>query len=914
VIRSQFLSTVLRLLACAFLFATIAESQVTTYKYDNSRSGQNTQEFVLTPANVNSNQFGKLFTTAVDGYVYAQPLYLPNVNVNGSSHNVLYVATEHDSLYAIDADTGSVLWQHSFINPAAGITSVTQGTACTDLIPEIGITSTPAIDTTTGTIYLLTKTQENGKYVQRLHAIDTAGAFEKFGGPVVIQATVPGTGDGSVGGQVSFDPLKQHNRPGLLLENGHVILAWASHCDNGPYHGWVMSYNAGTLAQEAVFNTSPNSGLGGIWMSGDGVAADISGYLYLATGNGKYDGVTEFGDTLLKLGPPSGGSFPIVDWFTPYNQNNMMLGDGDLGSGGLLLLPDALGTTHPQQLVQMGKAGNLYELDRNNLGKYCSSCTTIETLIPEEVPSATKGVWGSPAFWNGSIYWGGGRDASSGGGGDFLKAFSFNANGNGLVSTQPTSMSSRQFNFGTGSPIVSANNNTEGIVWLTDNSAFASPCCQTLYAYDATNLDNMLYNSGQADDRRDVPGGAVKFSAPMVANGKVYVGSQYAVSAYGLLTNNSAPVATIASSMNPITYGQSVTLTAGVTSTQSGTPTGSITFADNNQPLAAVGLSSGQALYTTSNLSAGIHALSAEYSGDANFGPSTLTVLAQTVRQATSSTAPTSSQNPSFVGQAVQFTANLVGQHGGTATGTVTFKHGTTILAAVPVVGNSATYSETLTTPGNYGVVAVYSGDVNLKTSSGALSQVVQQYPTSVQLTSTPNPSVYSQTVTVTATVTSANPAGAKGTLTFRNGAAVIGTASIVGGSAILKTTKLPTGSNLLTASYGGDTADAKSTSSSETQVVNQVTTNLQLKSSTTTNGSGIRLTATLTTNGSIPTGQPVTFASNGTSLGTANLNSVGVASLITTSLPSGLNTITATYAGNANYSSASASIDQEIK
>jgi hypothetical protein len=567
--------------ALAFGLALHAQVNVTTFKNDNSRSGANTQETVLTPGNVNSTQFGKLFTTAVDGYVYAQPLYLSNVSISGGTHNVLVVATEHDSVYAIEADTGAILWQQSLINPAAGITSVSSGdVGCGDLVPEIGITSTPVIDTSTGTIYLLAKTKENGTFVQRLHALDVVTHAEKFGGPVVIQASVPGNGDGNVKGVVSFDPLREANRPGLLLENGHVVIAWASHCDIGPYHGWVMSYSASTLAQEAVFNTSPNGGLDGIWQSGDGVASDAAGNLYFATGNGTYDGITGYGDSIVKLSGPTGGAFTVADWFTPYNQSSLSGGDTDVGSGGLLLLPDLpAGSAHQQQLVQMGKEGKLYELDRNNLGKFCSTCNGTDTQVVQEVAGATTGVWGSPAYWNGSIYWGGGSD---GGSADNLKAFSFNANSSGLVSTSPTSKSAKQFSFATGSPVVSANGNSNGIVWLVDNSAFGSSCCQALYAYDATNLSTMLYNSTQAASNRDVPGGAVKFSAAMVANGKVYVGSQAGVSGYGVI--NSTPGAappTFSPAPGSYTSTQNVTLSDATTgavihcTTDGSTPTAS---------------------------------------------------------------------------------------------------------------------------------------------------------------------------------------------------------------------------------------------------------------------------------------------------------------------------------------------------
>lgn len=546
------------LLFCVSTFAA-AQVSVTTFHNDNSRTGQNTQETVLTPSNVNSSQFGKLFSTTVDGYVYAQPLYVPNVQIAGGTHNVLYIATEHDSLYAIDADSGAILWQKSFINASAGITTVSNSDVnCGDLVPEIGITSTPVIDKASNTLYLVAKTKENGSYFQRLHAIDTVTNAEKFGGPVTITASVSGNGDGSSGGTVSFDPLKEANRPGLLLENGHVVIAWASHCDNGPYHGWVMSYNASSLAQEAVLNTSPNGGLAGIWMSGDGLAADSNGNLFFSTGNGTYDGSTngDYGDSIVKLAGPSGG-FSVADWFTPTNQSSLNGGDTDVGSGGVLLLPDLpAGSAHTHLLVQMGKEGKIYLIDRDNMGKYCNGCGN-DTQIVQEIPGATTGVWGSPAYWNGSVYWGGGND---GGSSDHVKAFSFNANNSGVLSTSPTSQSSQSFGFSTAAPVISANGNANGILWILDNSSFNSSCCQVLYAFDATNLATMLYNSNQAANSRDQSGGGVKFTAPIVANGKVYAGSQFKVTGWGQISSTPT-AATPTFSPAPGSYTSSVNVT-----------------------------------------------------------------------------------------------------------------------------------------------------------------------------------------------------------------------------------------------------------------------------------------------------------------------------------------------------------------
>ena len=571
-------------LFCILSAVLQAQVNVTTYHNDNARTGQNTQETILTPANVNSSQFGKLFSVTLDGWAYAQPLYLSNVTIAGGTHNVLYVATEHDSLYAIDADTGTIYWQISLIPSGGSTVNSSTDLGCGDLVPEVGITGTPVIDPTTGTIYLVAKSKVNGSLVQYLHAIDVGTSAEKFSGPVPIQATVPGTASDGNGTTVSFNPHFENQRAGLLLENGHVVIGWSSHCDFSPWHGWIMSYSASTLTQEAAFNTSADGSANGVWMSGGGLAADANGNIFFATGNGTWNGTTDYGDSIVKLGPPSGGSFPVLDYFTPYNQSSLAGGDTDVASGGLVLLPNL--SSGQQLLTQMGKEGKMYVIDRNNMGKYCVNdnppCNGSDPNIVQEIPGATAGVWGTPAYWNGSVYWGGGSD---GGGPDNLKAFSFNANNSGLISTSPTSESAKAFSFSAPSPTISANSNTNGILWGLDDSAFGSTCsggsnCQVLYAYDATNLANMLYNSSQAANNRDVPGGAVKFATPIVANGKVYVGSQLKVSAYGAIsTTPTAATPTFSPAPGDYTSTTNVTLsdsTSGATvhcTTNGTTPT-----------------------------------------------------------------------------------------------------------------------------------------------------------------------------------------------------------------------------------------------------------------------------------------------------------------------------------------------------
>ncbi len=509
-----------------------AQVSVTTSRNDNSRDGQNLNETILTPDNVNAASFGKLFSHAVDGYVYAQPLYVPNVTIPGlGTHNVVYVATEHDSVYAFDADanTGvnhSPLWHRSFIRPKRGITTVSRGdVSCSDIVPEIGVTSTPVIDTATGTIYLLAKTKENGKFFQRLHALDITNGAERSGSPVVIRAQVKGNGDGNINGVIHFDPLREGQRAGLLLQNGSVYIGWASHCDVGPYHGWVMSYDKATLKQTAVWNSTPNGGLGGVWQAGTGIAADNAFNVFFATGNGTYDGKKggdDFSDTVVKLAPPVGNHFLLADWFTPYNQLNLSNSDADVGSGGVLLLPDqGVGAPHRHLLVEVGKEGSIYLIDRDKMGHFHAK---DNSQIVQDMENAIGGLWGTPAWWNNNVYFGGR--------GDFLRQYTFDST-TGLLSNGAVFVSPTYFGFPAPTPSISANGTSDAIVWALQTDDYASGSA-TLHAYDATDIGIELYNSSQSGSRDD-PGGAVKFTIPTVANGKVYVPAVQRLTVYGLL-------------------------------------------------------------------------------------------------------------------------------------------------------------------------------------------------------------------------------------------------------------------------------------------------------------------------------------------------------------------------------------------
>jgi uncharacterized repeat protein (TIGR03806 family) len=508
---------------------------VLMHHVDLPRTGANLAETQLTPANVQSATFGKLFSHDVDGYVYAQPLVLTGVQIPGKGvHDVLYVATEHDSVYAFDANDSSganaqPLWQVSFINPGAGITTVPTGDVGSgDIVPEIGITSTPTIDPATGTLYVEVKTKEPGsRYVHRLHALDVTSGAERPGSPVVIAASVKGTGDGNNGaGLVPFNALRQMNRPGLTLfqptnsPNPLVYLAYASHGDNGPYHGWVLGYDSVTLKQVQVFNTTPNGGLGGIWMGGLGPAIDPEGNLYAITGNGTF-GVSSqnYSDSFLKLAT-GGTNLVLTDYFTPFNQASLNAADTDLGSGGVVILPDEVGSaTHPKLLIGCGKEGKIYLLDRDNLGHFHAG---NDSQIVQSLPGLVAGTWGTPAYYKKRMYFIGS--------GDSMKMLPFSG---GKLSGRIQSQTGNTFGYPAGTPTISANGDTNGIAWAIDFGAFGTGGPAVLHAYDAENLANELYNSTQAGGR-DIPGPAVKFTTPAVANGKVYLGTANSVAVYGI--------------------------------------------------------------------------------------------------------------------------------------------------------------------------------------------------------------------------------------------------------------------------------------------------------------------------------------------------------------------------------------------
>jgi hypothetical protein len=508
-----------------------------TYHADRFRSGVNLQEFALTSATVKTATFGKLFSRAVDGQIYAQPLYVANLTIAGARHNVVFVATEHSSVYAFDADgrTASPFWKRSFINPAAGITTISKPSNAL-ISPEISISSTPVIDTSTGTIYVAVSTSENGTIVHRLHALSLTTGTEKFGGPIRIQGSVPGTYPAlSVNGRVPFVPRQHLQRPALLLLNGNVYIAYGSNGDQLPYNGWLFAYSAqgtGVLHQVAVFCTSPDQGASAIWQSGDGPAADTTGNIYFATGNGAFDlntGGRDAGNTVLKLALQS-GALVRLDYFTPFNTADLTANDLDLGAAGPILPPTQAGAAAPSLVVVGGKDGKIYVVNRSNMGKFNSTTNNDVQTVTLGNPEPTNGLFATPAALGSSIYFGEVNEP--------LERFIFS---NGLLSTAPAAQTSTVFLYPGTSPMISTNGSSS-ILWALDLHAYVggtpdgtinTPGPAVLHAYDGSTLHE-LYNSAQAGTR-DQAGQALKFTSPTIANGHVYVGTANALNVYGLL-------------------------------------------------------------------------------------------------------------------------------------------------------------------------------------------------------------------------------------------------------------------------------------------------------------------------------------------------------------------------------------------
>ena len=479
---------------------------VFTYHNDLTRDGVNSQEYALNTSTVKGATFGKRFACSIDAAAYAQPLWVANVNIGGGTHNVLIAATQHDTVYAFDADASpcQTYWSKSLLG--SGETWGTSGDVSTDDIsPDIGIVGTPVIDSNTNTIYVVSKSKNGGAFHQRLHALNLSDGSEKSGGPQEIAFTSNG---------ITFDPLRQNERAGLALVNGVVYVAYASHGDVNTYYGWIVGYSASSLAQVSLFNDDPVSSYGGIWMSGGAPAADSNNNLYVITGNGVFDGNTQFGDSFLKLS--TGSSMGVLSFFAPSDQASLSSTDQDLGSGGAAILIDQPSGPVPHLLVGGGKEGKLYLLNRDNLGGNTGTDSgAVQTFV------GGNSIFATPVFWQNTLYLGMAFD--------HVKAYSFNTT-SGTFNTAPASQSASSFGFPGSTPSISAQGSSNGIVWAIENAGAA-----ILHAYDATDLGSELWNS--ANNGGDQAGQAVKFTVPTVANGKVYVGTASEISVYGLSPN-----------------------------------------------------------------------------------------------------------------------------------------------------------------------------------------------------------------------------------------------------------------------------------------------------------------------------------------------------------------------------------------
>jgi len=503
-------------------------TDVVTYKYDQARTGQNLTESILTLANLNSASFGLQRFLTVDANVDAQPLYLSGLTVQAAKHNVLFVATENDSLYALDTDSGASLWHVSLL-PAGETVDDLPAYGCTQVAPTIGITSTPVIDRSAGahgTIFVVAMSRDPAAatYHQRLHALDVTTGAELLNGPVDISATYPRTG----GTTTTFDPSQHVERAALLLAGGTIYTSWTSHCDTAPYYGWIIAYSESTLAQTAVLNVAANSGGRGpaIWMSGGGPAADSSGNLYLLTANGAFETTLDtngfpsggdYGNSFLKLST-AGGTLSVADYFAMSNEVSESSADQDLGSGGILLLPDVTdsGGTVRHLAIGAGKDGNLYVVNRDSMGKFNANTNNIWQQLSGALPG---GIWSAPAYFGQVVYYGPVNGA--------LMAFPIT---DALLARTASSSTSSSFPYPGTSPAVSANGTSNGIVWAHENSSPA-----VLHAYDASNLAHELYNSSQAANGRDQFGAGNKFITPVIADGKVFVGAQGGVAVFGPL-------------------------------------------------------------------------------------------------------------------------------------------------------------------------------------------------------------------------------------------------------------------------------------------------------------------------------------------------------------------------------------------
>ncbi|MFZ0956870.1 MAG: Ig-like domain-containing protein [Candidatus Sulfotelmatobacter sp.] len=890
-----------------------AQTAVTTYHYDTYRTGWNNTEATLTPANVGSSSFGLLHNVALDDQVDSQPLVVPGVTITAGSsqgqHDVVYVATEGNTVYAIDVHSGAVLLSPNFGTP------VQMPLGCNNNGPNVGINSTPVIDSSSNTLYVIIYTQDATLGpTYRVHALDLGSLTDK-----VMPQMVSASHALSNGTTFNFNATYQRQRPGLLLANGNVYAGFGSFCDYSANlsRGWLLGWNTGTLTPlpanrlNDLQDSSPhNFFLSSIWMSGYGPAADDSGSILFVTGNSDYsgttyDGVTNIQESVVKVSSNLG---VVLDLFTPSDQASLDQGDTDFGSGGVLVLPDQPGSI-PHMAVAAGKDGNMYFLNEDDLGGYSTNKNNV------------LGTYSVGGCWCGESYFvdpvdGMGRVVASGGG----------SVGVWKVVTSPTAMLTNVTNSsGPGNSVqdpgfftsISSNGTASPIIWALSRPATTSNGAPiSLYAFDPESGGSTMTQlfKATAGAWPNINGNANL--VPVVANGLVFVASHQQLQIFGLTGESGATTTTLSSSVNPSVSGKPVAFTATIAQQPGGAiPTGKVEFLNGTTVLATMTLASGSAKYVTSKLPLGTNPITAVYLGDSSHSGSTSPPVNQFVLEATTATL-TSSANPSIYGNAVTFSATLTSAVGAPPNGEpITFMVGTTVLGTAALSNGTANIPISTLGVGTHAVKAVYGGDATFAAStSTALHQTVAKAASTTVLVSSLNSSVFGQSVTFTATVAPQFSGTPTGRVTFKNGTTNLGTAALSGGVASFTTAKLAAGTLSITAEYLGNASFTSSTSTPLSQVVNQAGTTVTLVSSLNPSSyrQSVTFTATVTPQiGGTVTGT-VTFTSGANTLGTSRTNG-GVAKLTISTLASGEDAITATYNGNSNFTTCSASLTQTV-
>ncbi|MFL6445589.1 MAG: Ig-like domain-containing protein [Candidatus Sulfotelmatobacter sp.] len=786
---------------------------ITTYHYDNNRTGWNSNEPNLTPTNVGSSYFGLLRTVPLDDQVDSQPLYMPAMNITSGqfqgTHDVVYVATENNTVYAIDAESGVVLLNANFGTP------VHQPLGCDNNAPNVGITSTPVIDPVSNTLYVMVYTQQSAGPAYLLHALDLGSLTDKVA-PRLVTASQTLTNNSTF----NFNAKYQRQRPALLLANSNVYAAFGSFCDYSPSlsRGWLLGWQAGTLAPLAanhVFNTQATSPknyfLSSIWMSGFGPSSDDLGNILVVTGNSDpsgttYDGTTNIQESVVKVSPDLS---TVLDVFTPSNWGSLDQTDGDFGAGGVLVLPDQAGS-YPHLAVAAGKAATMFFMNEDNLGGYSSTTNNVLGAYP------VGACWCGPSYFVDPVD-SLPRVVSSGG--RLVKVWRLKSSPSPSLSLAASSVSiggGQDLGFFTS---VSSNGSSNPIIWAlsrpttTDLSIY-------LYAFNPDSGTTMkTLFKGAAGTWPNLTGNANL--VPVVAKGQVLVASHNQLEIFGFTA--AVTTTTLASSANPSPYGGRVSITATVHSTTTGTPTGTVTFQEGATTLGTATMSSGKATFTISTLSLGTHSITAVYSGDANFVTSGSPALVQTVIQSATSTTVTSAPNPSQFNQSVVLSAKVSSATGAIPTGKVLFKDGTSTLGTVVLTSGAATLSVSNLAVRQHSITAVYNGSPNFTTSTSApVTQTVNKATTTTTLASTPNPSTAGSAVTFTATVLGAYGGNALANVILKDGTTTIGTSPVSATThqATFVISTLAVGAHNITATFSGGGNFAASSSAILQQVV----------------------------------------------------------------------------------------------